>query len=148
MVYVLTFSQLVTVVRSSLICLLPFLSLPVLCQHQNTFLKASISSCIKEHCFTPDSNSLSSCDSPHYKCSTGYTTQMRNRTSLQKDQVHSVFSQLLMKLSQSSSHMFLYLNWQASPQNNSVSEAMLIFKYAFISRFIFYIEVSEPYREM
>lgn len=121
--------------------MLPFLSLPILCQHQNKFRKASISSGIKEHCFIRDSNCLSSCDSQQHKCSTGNTTQVRSRPCLQKDQIHFVFSQLFMKLPKPSSHTFLHLNLLASPQNNFASEAMLIFKSAFISRFIF-IEFS------
>lgn len=54
-----------------------------------------------------------------------------------------VFSQLLMKLSQPSSHMFLYFSLLVYfSHNNFVSEAILIFKSAFISRFIFTVRFS------
>lgn len=79
-------------------------------EHQNKFLKVPTSSCSKGQCFNPDSNSLSSCDSQQHKCPTGNTKQMMDRPSLQKDQAHSVDSQLLMKLSQPSRHTFLYFN--------------------------------------
>ena len=77
-------------------------------EHQNKFLKVPTSLCSKGQCFNPDSNYQAViCNN---RCPTGNTKQMMDRPALQKDQAHSVCSQLLMKLSQPLRHMFLYFN--------------------------------------